>query len=1196
MSEPSSTLPPSPAAPSPTLTHQPSTPSATEEATLGTFGSLPPAPQLTCPLRAGRYQILGELGRGGMGEVLRAFDPELKRTLAVKVMLAEQCRHADAERRFLEEAQVTGQLQHPGIPPIHEIGRLEDGRPYIAMKLIEGHSLDRLLKQRPSPAEELPRFVAIFGHICQALAYVHSKGVIHRDLKPANIMVGAFGEVQVMDWGLAKVLAAARTDTAESPSIRTVRSEDPVDVSQAGSVTGTPGYMAPEQARGEVEQLDERADVFGLGAILCTILTGQPPFRGSDVSSVLLRAARGDVGEALARLASCGADAELVGLARRCLTPERDQRPRDARELSAAVEAYQAGVQERLKRAEMERARAEVKRAEERKRRKLALALAAVVVVVVALGGAGAWWGQRQQTMLERQQAELERQHAAEQVERARREEQAQQGTETALAQAVTLRRRALWREAEKVLTLAAALVAERGSAKLKQRVEQAQVDLRFAERLDRIREDKALLLNGEAVGADAPVAYARAFRDHGLDVLEGADRVAQRLAASAIKEELLAALDDWTLAETKDEQRQRLAQVASKVKPEERWRKALTDTSLWRDRERFARMLAAADLERVSPQTLVMLGVHLDGLGGDSLALLKRGCLRHPTDFWLHFGTANVLRSKRRPREAVGYYRAALAAQPGRFAAVNNLANALGEAKDLEGAIALLREAIERGPRVAYLHTNLGIMLDRKKDRAAALAAYRRAIQVDPNRAFAYGNLGYALREQGDLAGALAAYRKCLALLPRSAKAYCDVGQVLRRQKDFPAALAACRKAIALAPAYAAAHGGLGNVLSDQGAFEAALAAHRQAIALDPKDPVNQLNLGLTLYHKKDLADAVAAFHRAIELDPQYAVAYQALAVTERARRHFREAAAAFRKLAALDATNHKTWFSLGVTLGEAGDTPGAVVAFRKAADLAPRDAGTFFNLGVALSATRDLAGAEAAARKAIVLKSGNPASHALLAQVLFEQGHFAEARRASQTILQLASPGHPLCRQSMAFIRDCDQLLKAEETLPDALKGKAEPRAAAALLALGRLCRRFRHQHAAAARFYAAAFTADPHLAADLRSEHRHAAACSAVLAGAGAEAEGAGVADRERSRLRSEALAWLRADLAAWTRVAATSPAARTHVHKLLASWQHDRQLTAVRDAPHLDRLSEEERTAWLRFWYDVVALLHKTQPQR
>src|SRR5262249_15184284 len=187
----------------------------------------------------------GELGQGGMGTVYRAHDPDVQRRLAVKVLHTKHAGRPELAQRFLEEAQLTGQLQHPGIPPIHEIGRLDDGRPFFAMKLVKGRTLAELLAERQSPAERLPYFLGLFGQVCQALAYAHSRGVLHRDLKPANVMVGAFGEVQVMDWGLAKVLgpaARAGAQPAEPPTpasvVRTVRTATPGAGPGTGAVLG----------------------------------------------------------------------------------------------------------------------------------------------------------------------------------------------------------------------------------------------------------------------------------------------------------------------------------------------------------------------------------------------------------------------------------------------------------------------------------------------------------------------------------------------------------------------------------------------------------------------------------------------------------------------------------------------------------------------------------------------------------------------------------------------------------------------------------------------------------------------------------------------------------------------------------------------------------------------------------------------
>jgi hypothetical protein len=149
--------------------------------------------------RSGRLQFLGEIARGGMGAVLKGRDPDLGRDLAVKVLLEDHRNRPEFIRRFIEEAQIAGQLQHPGIVPVYELGAFADRRPYFAMKLVKGRTLASLLAHRKEPADELPRLLGIFEQVAQTVAYAHARGVIHRDLKPSNIMVGSFGEVQVMD-------------------------------------------------------------------------------------------------------------------------------------------------------------------------------------------------------------------------------------------------------------------------------------------------------------------------------------------------------------------------------------------------------------------------------------------------------------------------------------------------------------------------------------------------------------------------------------------------------------------------------------------------------------------------------------------------------------------------------------------------------------------------------------------------------------------------------------------------------------------------------------------------------------------------------------------------------------------------------------------------------------------------------------
>ena len=268
------------------------------------------------------------------------------------------------------------QLQHPGIAPVYELGQFADQRPFFSMKLVKGQTLSKLLSERGKADDDRGRFLGIFEQICQTMAYAHSRGVLHRDLKPANIMVGMFGEVQVMDWGLAKVLPSggvadekqSRMKSEGQSIIRTLRSGVGSEASamagslgsvgsetQMGSVMGTPAYMPPEQALGDIDLMDERADVFGLGAILCEILTGDPPYVGDNGTQIFRLASRGKLSDCFERLDGCGADRDLIALTKDCLKLEPSERPRNAGELAERITGYLVGVESKLRETEIER-------------------------------------------------------------------------------------------------------------------------------------------------------------------------------------------------------------------------------------------------------------------------------------------------------------------------------------------------------------------------------------------------------------------------------------------------------------------------------------------------------------------------------------------------------------------------------------------------------------------------------------------------------------------------------------------------------------------------------------------------------------------------------------------------------------------------------------------------------------------------
>jgi hypothetical protein len=334
-----------------------------------------------------RYRLGDVIARGGMGVVYRAEDVALGREVAIKV-LGPRLAHTSAAARFREEARITGRLQHPGIPPVHDLGELPDGRPFLAMKLIKGRTLSDEIKARPFTSDDFDDYASVFEQVCLAVAFAHSRGIIHRDLKPANIMVGAFGEVQVMDWGLAKVAVRGEgkpVEATENALIATpcvsiagshVGSEDRTE---AGEVLGTPAYMPPEQVRGQ--EVNERADVFALGGILCAMLTGEPPYTGQTNQEVWKKASGSAIESALARLDAVTGTGQFRAIAKRCLHLDPARRYAHAGEVAAAVHAARAKARDVARRDEL------VGATEEADRRRAGTARWARLAVVFGIAG-----------------------------------------------------------------------------------------------------------------------------------------------------------------------------------------------------------------------------------------------------------------------------------------------------------------------------------------------------------------------------------------------------------------------------------------------------------------------------------------------------------------------------------------------------------------------------------------------------------------------------------------------------------------------------------------------------------------------------------------------------------------------------------------------------------------------------------------
>jgi serine/threonine protein kinase/formylglycine-generating enzyme required for sulfatase activity len=316
---------------------------------------------------ADRYEPRGEIARGGMGVIYRVWDPQLRRQLAMKVILARRDVATPEERgramhralaRFLEEAQVTSQLDHPGIVPVHDLGIDSRGRVYFTMRLVRGRDFRRILELvlRRREGWTLARALGVLLKVCEAAAYAHSKGVIHRDLKPANVMVGRFGEVYVMDWGLARVvgrrdshdLRIATDDTTTTSGVdtdvRRYAGQTPGSplLTMDGRVVGTPSYMSPEQAKGQVGEIGPTTDVYAIGTMLYHLLTGQAPYvpAGAEISPPNVYNMLLSGPPAPAKAVAPHAPDELVAICDKAMARRPADRYAGPLEMAADIEAF----------------------------------------------------------------------------------------------------------------------------------------------------------------------------------------------------------------------------------------------------------------------------------------------------------------------------------------------------------------------------------------------------------------------------------------------------------------------------------------------------------------------------------------------------------------------------------------------------------------------------------------------------------------------------------------------------------------------------------------------------------------------------------------------------------------------------------------------------------------------------------------
>jgi tetratricopeptide (TPR) repeat protein len=674
--------------------------------------------------------------------------------------------------------------------------------------------------------------------------------------------------------------------------------------------------MAPEQARSEA--VTQRSDVFALGAMLCEILTGAPPFAGDGAGArpfdVLARVRQADLSSALARLDRCGADAELVCLARKCLSPRPDDRPADGVAVAERVGSHLAGLQERLRRAEVGQARAEARAEGERTRRRLAIGLAAAVLAVVALGGAAL-------LLVQRSQAE----QAHEQTRR-------HQAGESALARAAELRQQGRWDEALAVLEPVRQRLDER-DVEVGREVRQAMAELELIGRLEGIRLRTSTFTGGSFAWDRADREFESEFRAAGLGgTEEPAEAMAERVRASRVRAGLVAALDAWAMSPEDRRRRAWVRAVARSADQDSDEVRRLRAS--WDDPAALRVLARKAPIDRLSPHLLNALSFALND-NREAVTLLRKALLRYPGDFWLNFSLALLLKDAEQYAEAVGFYRAALAIRPGTPAVLHNIGDLLTHQGRLDEACDCYLRAIEIDPGFAYAHNNLGHIRRTQGKVDEAVACFRRAIEHDPKFAVAHCNLGLAMEQKGRFVEAIACYREAIAIDSKYANAHNNLGKMLAARGRLDEAVPCFRNAIEHDPKLATAHYNLGLAMAMKGRFDEAIACYREAIKLDPKHQPAHLHLGARLLLKNEMVAASECFREVIALDPKSATAHHMLGAALKGRGQIDEAIASFRKAIALDPSLPWAHSNLGHALMRRGDFIEALAAMKRAHEL---------------------------------------------------------------------------------------------------------------------------------------------------------------------------------------------------------------------------------------------------------------------
>ncbi|WP_169976690.1 tetratricopeptide repeat protein [Tautonia rosea] len=1114
-----------------------------------------------------RYTVRQWHNRGGLGVVYRAHDHELDREVALKQIRDRYADRETSRKRFEREARITGRLQHPGIVPVYSLGRDELGRPYYAMRFIEGKSLKEALADeyekpggRRDPSDRPLRLRELLGRFlsaCDAIAYAHSRGVIHRDLKPANIMLGPFGETLVVDWGLAKRMTTEEDLEDSDGTVTTPLVDQAFDETETGEILGTPAYMSPEQATGQPHQIVPASDIYGLGATLYSLLTGRAPVEAASAMEAIERIGQGRIPSP--RSIDPTVPKALDAICRKAMALRVEDRYESVEALTDELNRWLAGEPvSAYREAAWSRAHRWLQR-----HRTMVTTVAGITFAVLVLGTGVGIWHARQAAS---QRVRLDRTLLGVRVlyDRARAFPTEMTGWETALAVA----RRAQSDvsdlpdsgRARQIRNLAATIEAAALEAQNVQRLLDDLADIRLAREAEGLSE-----INDR---------YAAALRRFGADIdsmpLEDLSELFKG-RPQQITLQIAGFLDDWSIIchrlDSDPDRRTRLLELTMAIDPNPDRNRIRDTLRIPRKEDRLAELREVVDdtgrnhLPVPSSLLLAEALVEVDA-DDEATVLLRRTVDRNPSDLWANFDLARHLQHHHPSRweEAIRYYSVARAIRPD---SAHALADLLADRGREAEAITLFQDLIRLRPDeprhlgcLGRVFKAEGRTAEARRTLDRAISAYRKALDDAPNDSNLHNNLGLALHDAGHPDEAVAAYLTAMIMNAKNGTASYN----------------------------------LGRALGTLGRHEEAIQALHQSLAIDSHNPKAWNHLGISLESLGRPEAAVDAYHRALEQNPDLTPAHVNLGNALKSLGRYEEALESYQTAITLEPNLLAIHFNQGNVLRAMGRHESAIESYERALTIDPKSTVTLVGLGSSLSRLGRTDDALEIYRDALKIDPELAEAHWNMGLILRDQNEFAEAIEFLETGHRLGSmkPGWRI--DSARWVEECRRFLELDKQLPSILRGDCEPESS--WLDVARLCSR-KSLHAASARSYRIAFDRSPGMAENVFNHHRYNAACTALLCASGTSNDTPPPTSEERAELRQWAIDWLLADLEAWRQGLSDDPETyRDRLMPMLNHWKVDPDLASIRGEEALSSLSHDLQATCQKLWFEVDSLLRIT----